>query len=75
MWATWDTGKMVSMATCTSEMPVRKFALGEKILLQLTLQGSTEVGCGNILEMADVKISLVIFLLQAALSAGTQWAG
>lgn len=72
MWATWDTGKMVSMATCTS---VRKFVLGEKILLQLTLQGSTEVGCGNILEMADVKISPVIFLLQAALSAGTQWAG
>lgn len=28
---------------------------GKKILLQLTLQASTEVGCGNTLEMAAVK--------------------
>lgn len=65
---------MVSMATRTSEMPVRKFALrGKKILLQLTLQASTEVGCGNTLGMADVKISLVIFLLQRSACSLPGW--
>jgi len=56
-------------------MPVRKFALGEekKILLQLTLQAGTEVGCGNTLEMADVKISPLVFLLQRSARSLPGW--
>lgn len=45
---------------------------GKKILLQLTLQASTEVGCGNTLEMADVKICLGDFS-SAVLSLLSSW--
>lgn len=74
VWATWDTGKRVSMATCTSEMPTRKFALGEKnILLQLTLQRGTEVGCSSPLQRAWVKIALLPVLLQCSALAALGW--
>lgn len=64
MWAMWDTGKMVSMATRTSEMPVRKFALGENILFQLTLQRKDRGGLQQHPRNCSVKISLVVLVLQ-----------
>lgn len=66
MWAMWDTGKMVSMATHTSEMPVRKFALGENILLQLTLQRKDRGGLQQHPRNGCVKISLVVLVLQCS---------
>lgn len=66
MWAMWDTGKMVSMATRTSEMPVRKFALGENILLQLTLQRRDRGGLQQHPTNGGVKISLVILVQQCS---------
>lgn len=66
MWAMWDTGKMVSMATRTSEMPVRKFALGENILLQLTLQRKDRGGLQQHPRNGGVKISRVVLVVQCS---------
>lgn len=66
MWAMWDTGKMVSMATRTSEMPVRKFALGENILLQLTLQRKDRGGLQQHPRNGGVKISRVVLVGQCS---------
>lgn len=58
---------MVSMATRTSEMPARKFALGENILLQLTLQRKDRGGLQQHPGNGGVKISLVVLVLRCSL--------
>lgn len=73
MWAMWDTGKMVSMATRTSEMPARKFALGENILLRLHVakEGQRWAGCSSTPENKNIPGGLGC----AVLGLFPAWAG